>query len=166
METAVIDFLSASVQKENNTIGQSLISQLKELSGSRREILDEVSAARSHHFATGVPALDTMLTYFDRRAEARKMEFTVNVTPDLKAYVPSRISSDDITHLLADLLETQSSLSRLVQTARFVYKYILIGNGLSLNYRTPVSLFRQNLCCNSEYSSLLPTKIPAEAASV
>ena len=105
METAVIDFLSASVQKENNTIGQSLISQLKELSGSRREILDEVSAARSHHFATGVPALDTMLTYFDRRAEARKMEFTVNVTPDLKAYVPSRISSDDITHLLADLLE-------------------------------------------------------------
>ena len=105
METAVIDFLSASEQKGNNTLGQSLISQLRELSGSRREILDEVSAARSHHFATGVPALDTMLTYFDRRAEARKMEFTVNVTPDLKAYVPSRISSDDITHLLADLLE-------------------------------------------------------------
>ena len=105
METAVIDFLSASNQKENNALGQSLISQLRELSGSRREILDEVSAARSHHFATGVPALDTMLTYFDRRAEARKMEFTVNVTPDLKAYVPSRISSDDITHLLADLLE-------------------------------------------------------------
>lgn len=105
METAVIDFLSASEQKENNTLGQSLVSQLKELSGSRREILDEVSAARSHHFATGVPALDTMLTYFDRRAEARKMKFTVNVTPDLKAYVPSRISSDDITHLLADLLE-------------------------------------------------------------
>lgn len=105
METAVIDFLSASNQKENNALGQSLVSQLKELSGSRREILDEVSAARSHHFATGVPALDTMLTYFDRRAEARKMEFTVNVTPDLKAYVPSRISSDDITHLLADLLE-------------------------------------------------------------
>lgn len=105
METAVIDFLSANEQKENNTLGQSLVSQLKELSGSRREILDEVSAARSHHFATGVPALDTMLTYFDRRAEARKMKFTVNVTPDLKAYVPSRISSDDITHLLADLLE-------------------------------------------------------------
>ena len=105
METAVIDFLSASNQKENNALGQSLVSQLRELSGSRREILDEVSAARSHHFATGVPALDTMLTYFDRRAEARKMEFTVNVTPDLKAYVPSRISSDDITHLLADLLE-------------------------------------------------------------
>lgn len=105
METAVIDFLSASNQKENNALGQSLIFQLRELSGSRREILDEVSAARSHHFATGVPALDTMLTYFDRRAEARKMEFTVNVTPDLKAYVPSRISSDDITHLLADLLE-------------------------------------------------------------
>ena len=105
METAVIDFLSASNQKENNTLGQSLIFQLRELSGSRREILDEVSAARSHHFATGVPALDTMLTYFVRRAEARKMEFTVNVTPDLKAYVPSRISSDDITHLLADLLE-------------------------------------------------------------
>lgn len=105
METAVIDFLSASNQKENNALGQSLVSQLRELSGSRREILDEVSAARSHHFATGVPALDTLLTYFDRRAEARKMEFTVNVTPDLKAYVPSRISSDDITHLLADLLE-------------------------------------------------------------
>ena len=105
METAVIDFLSASNQKENNALGQSLVSQLRELSGSRREILDEVSAARSHHFATGVPALDTMLTYFDRRAEARKMEFTVNVTSDLKTYVPSRISSDDITHLLADLLE-------------------------------------------------------------
>lgn len=67
METAVIDFLSASNQKENNALGQSLVSQLRELSGSRREILDEVSAARSHHFATGVPALDTMLTYFDRR---------------------------------------------------------------------------------------------------
>lgn len=105
METAVIDFLSASNQKENNALGQSLVSQLRELSGSRREILDEVSAARSHHFATDVPALDTMLTYFDRRAEARKMEFTVNVTSDLKTYVPSRISSDDITHLLADLLE-------------------------------------------------------------
>lgn len=105
METAVIDFLSASEQKGNNTLGQSLISQLRELSGSRGEILNEVSVARSHHFATGVPALDTLLAYFDRRAEARKMEFTVNVTPDLKAYVPSRISSDDITHLLADLLE-------------------------------------------------------------
>ena len=105
METAVIDFLSASNQKENNALGQSLVSQLRELSGSRREILDEVSAARSHHFATGVPVLDTLLAYFDRRAEARKMEFAVNVTPDLTAYVSSKISSDDITHLLADLLE-------------------------------------------------------------
>ena len=105
METAVIDFLSANEQKENNTLGQSLISQLRELSGNRREILNEVSAARSHHFATGVPALDTLLTYFDRRAEARKIKFSVNVTPDLTAYVSSRISSDDITHLLADLLE-------------------------------------------------------------
>lgn len=105
METAVIDFLSASEQKENNTSGQSLISQLRELSGSRREILDEVSAAHSHHFATGVPALDTLLAYFDRRSEARKIEFAVNVTPDLTAYVSSKISSDDITHLLADLFE-------------------------------------------------------------
>lgn len=105
METAVIDFLSASEQKENNTLGQSLISQLRELSGSRGEILNEVSVARSHHFATGVPALDTLLAYFDRRAEARKIEFAVNVTPGLKAFVSSRISSDDITHLLADLLE-------------------------------------------------------------
>ena len=37
METAVIDFLSANEQKENNTLGQSLVSQLKELSGSRRK---------------------------------------------------------------------------------------------------------------------------------
>ena len=105
LETAVTDFLSADGAEKNKALGASLILQLKELSGSRREILDEVSAARSRHFATGIPALDTLLDYFDRRAEARKMEFTVNIAPNLAAYVPSKISSEDITHLLADLLE-------------------------------------------------------------
>lgn len=105
LEAAVIDFLSADGVEKNKALGASLILQLKELSGSRREILDEVSAARSRHFATGIPALDTLLDYFDRRAEARKMEFTVNIAPNLAAYVPSKISSEDITHLLADLLE-------------------------------------------------------------
>ena len=105
LETAVTDFLSADGDEKNKAMGASLILQLKELSGSRREILDEVSAARSRHFATGIPALDTLLDYFDRRAEARKMEFTVNIAPNLAAYVPSKISSEDITHLLADLLE-------------------------------------------------------------
>ncbi len=105
LEAAVIDFLSADGVEKNKALGASLIRQLKELSGSRREILDEVSAARSRHFATGIPALDTLLDYFDRRAEARKMEFTVNIAPNLAAYVPSKISSEDITHLLADLLE-------------------------------------------------------------
>lgn len=105
METAVTDFLSADKTEKSAALGISLILQLRELSGSRRDILDEVSAARSHHFATGVPALDTLLAYFDRRAEARKMEFTVNITPDLAAHVPSRISSEDINHLLSDLLE-------------------------------------------------------------
>lgn len=105
LEAAVIDFLSADGVEKNKALGASLIRQLKELSGSRREILDEVSAARSRHFATDIPALDTLLDYFDRRAEARKMEFTVNIAPNLAAYVPSKISSEDITHLLADLLE-------------------------------------------------------------
>ena len=105
LEAAVIDFLSADGVEKNKSLGASLIRQLKELSGSRREILDEVSAARSRHFATGIPALDTLLDYFDRRAEARKMEFTVNIAPNLAAYVPSKISSEDMTHLLADLLE-------------------------------------------------------------
>ena len=105
LETAVTDFLSADGDEKNKALGASLILQLKELSGNRREILDEVSAARSRHFATGIPALDTLLDYFDRRAEARKMEFTVNIAPNLAAYVPSKISSEDITHLLADLLE-------------------------------------------------------------
>ena len=105
LETAVTDFLSADGDEKNKALGASLILQLKELSGSRREILDEVSAARSRHFATGIPALDTLLDYFDRRTEARKMEFTVNIAPNLAAYVPSKISSEDITHLLADLLE-------------------------------------------------------------
>lgn len=105
LETAVTDFLSADGAEKNKALGASLILQLKELSGSRREILDEVSAARSRHFATSIPALDTLLDYFDRRAEARKMKFTVNIAPNLEAYVPSKISSEDITHLLADLLE-------------------------------------------------------------
>ena len=105
LETAVTDFLSADGDEKNKALGASLILQLKELSGNRREILDEVSAARSRHFATGIPALDTLLDYFDRRAEARKMEFTVNIAPNLATYVPSKISSEDITHLLADLLE-------------------------------------------------------------
>lgn len=105
LETAVTNFLSADGDEKNKALGASLILQLKELSGNRREILDEVSAARSRHFATGIPALDTLLDYFDRRAEARKMEFTVNIAPNLVTYVPSKISSEDITHLLADLLE-------------------------------------------------------------
>ena len=105
MESAVADFLSADESEINHALGQSLIFQLRELSGNRKEILDEISSARSHHFATGVPALDTLLAYFDRRAEARKMEFTVNITPDLTEYVPAKISSDDLNHLLADLLE-------------------------------------------------------------
>lgn len=105
METAVTDFLSSDATEKNSFLGQSLILQLRELSGSRREILDEVSAARSHHFDTGVPSLDTLLAYFDRRAEGREIEFAVNITPDLTAYVPARISPEDISHLLADLLE-------------------------------------------------------------
>lgn len=79
--------------------------EIRDLSASRTNTLAEIYAKKFTHYDTGISALDTILNYMNKRASQRNTDLSVHIAVSLEDYIPRTISSDDLTHLLSDLLE-------------------------------------------------------------
>lgn len=107
MENAVCAFLISEPEDMEilRARGEMLCLEIESLSRNRNNTLKEIYSQRTKQHHTGLPALDTLLNYMDKRANAEGTAFSVNNSLELSLYVPKQITLEDLNHLLFDLLE-------------------------------------------------------------
>ncbi len=107
MENAVCEYLVSDfsdVEATKNR-GNTLCLEIQSLSRNRSDTLKEIYEKKSRHYSTGISSLDTLLNYMDKRATGDNIQFIVHNPLELETYIPKQISTEDLTHVLSDLLE-------------------------------------------------------------
>lgn len=101
-EYFITDFATLDDAKN---LAQTLLLEIEALSKNRSNIILEMNISKSKHYSTGVPSLDTLLNYMDKRARQEHINLSVHMSIDLNTYIPKAITSEDLVHVLSDLLE-------------------------------------------------------------
>nr|MBQ8253679.1 GHKL domain-containing protein [Lachnospiraceae bacterium] len=108
MENAVSDFLAQADTSDIvqlKSYGEQLAAQLQSMSQDRKGILADYTNHNTHLLHTGVVAVDAILAYMQKKADANKITITCKHTPETLNYLLEQISADDLSHMLSDLLE-------------------------------------------------------------
>ena len=133
MNNAVCEYLisDTNASQTMKTKGDSLLTELRQLSENRTNILSEIYANKYKSYETGVTALDTLLNYMEKRASQEDIHLAVHIALDLKDYIPHIITSGDLVHLLSDLLEnafiaTNHCMTRNIQLQFYVSQKVFI----------------------------------------
>lgn len=108
MELAVRDFLTEyktldSIQIEKK--GQALLSSLSEMAQNRTGILHDYQSSGRETSSTGCCSIDAILSLMKNRALTAHIDFSVSLHADMSAFDSLGVSEEDLTHLLADLLD-------------------------------------------------------------
>lgn len=108
MENAVLNYLSADNFHNPDKMkqyGLELSEKLQDMTRDRQGILDSYDHESHQLRLTGHVSLDAILVYMQKRADANHILLECKHTPDTIDYLLSKISEDDLTHLLSDLME-------------------------------------------------------------
>lgn len=151
LENAVCDYLTSEFTDSKSALekGNSLLLEVKNLSNNRTNILSEICTNKSKQFSTGVPSLDTLLNYMDKRAAQSNIFLSVHIALKLSEFIPCIISSDDFVHVLSDLLEnafiaTEKVQNRIVRLQFYqVQKFFVIetaDNGIPFETTSLVNM--------------------------
>lgn len=108
MENAVLNYLSADNFHNPDKMkqyGLELSEKLQDMTRDRQGILDSYDHESHQLRLTGHVSLDAILVYIQKKADANHILLECKHTPDTIDYLLSKISEDDLTHLLSDLME-------------------------------------------------------------
>ena len=108
MENAVLNYLSADNFHNPDKMkqyGLELSEKLQDMTRDRQGILDSYDHESHQLRLTGHVSLDAILVYMQKKADANHILLECKHTPDTIDYLLSKISEDDLTHLLSDLME-------------------------------------------------------------
>lgn len=108
MENAVINFLSTEDFHNPDKLkqyGLELTQKLQDMTRDRRGILNSYDSECHNLRLTGHVSLDAILVYMQKKADANHIIFECRHTPETIDYLLTKISEDDLTHLLSDLME-------------------------------------------------------------
>lgn len=108
MEHAVTDFLSGSQDGNPESLrqyGMELTEKLREMAQDRQGILDSYESESHKLKLTGHVSLDAMLVYMQKKALTNHITFECKHSPETIDYLLSKISEEDLTHILSDLAE-------------------------------------------------------------
>lgn len=108
MENAVLNYLSADNFHNPDKMkqyGLELSEKLQDMTRDRQGILDSYDHKSHQLRLTGHVSLDAILVYMQKKADANHILLECKHTPDTIDYLLSKISEDDLTHLLSDLME-------------------------------------------------------------
>ena len=108
MENAVINFLSTEDFHNPDKLkqyGLELTQKLQDMTQDRRGILNSYDSECHNLRLTGHVSLDAILVYMQKKADANHIIFECKHTPETIDYLLTKISEDDLTHLLSDLME-------------------------------------------------------------
>lgn len=106
MELAVCEYLEAeATDGDTRKKGEQLASGLKSMAQERKGTLNSYRHDEHSLPVTGVCVLDALFTYMQQRALAQNINFSLHITGDIVKMTEDIISGEDLSHLLADLLE-------------------------------------------------------------
>lgn len=106
MELAVCEYLEAeATDGDTRKKGEQLASGLKSMAQERKGTLNSYRHDEHALPVTGVCVLDALFTYMQQRALAQNINFSLHITGDIVKMTEAIISGEDLSHLLADLLE-------------------------------------------------------------
>lgn len=106
MELAVCEYLEAeATDDDTRKKGEQLASGLKSMAQERKGTLNSYRHDEHALPVTGVCVLDALFTYMQQRALAQNINFSLHITGDIVKMTEDIISGEDLSHLLADLLE-------------------------------------------------------------
>ena len=108
MELAVYDFLSAGNKYspiEREKLGLTLARELQSMSRNRRDELSSPYLPEQVIPTTEIPTVDILLSFLHKRASEWQISYSVTVDSNLTNLTSEEISVEDLTHLLADLIE-------------------------------------------------------------
>lgn len=108
MENAVTEFLlcrTSAELSEAKIYGEKLVAELQFMFQDRKGIMDDYHSQNVCLTQTGTVAVDAMLAYMQKKAASKQVVFTCKHTPAAMGHLLTRISPEDLSHLLSDLLE-------------------------------------------------------------
>lgn len=106
MELAVCEYLEDGITDgDTRKKGEQLSNELKTMAQDRKGTLNSYRHDEHALPATGVCVLDALFTYMQQRALAQNINFSLHITGDIVKMTEDIISGEDLSHLLADLLE-------------------------------------------------------------
>lgn len=109
MANAVYEYLTSSDNidtEKRMDYGNQLLNELRHMTESREKILATLSISELYHSSTGIAALDALISYMGKRAKLADIKFTANISETINlSAVSSRMLTEDMVHLLADLIE-------------------------------------------------------------
>ena len=106
MELAVCEYLEAeATDGDTRKKGEQLSNELKTMAQDRKGTLNSYRHDEHALPATGVCVLDALFTYMQQRALAQNINFSLHITGNIVKMTEDIISGEDLSHLLADLLE-------------------------------------------------------------
>lgn len=111
--------------------GHLLIEDLTNMSKDRKTVLSTLSITQSCHLSTDIAALDALLSYMSKQATLADIKLTFTISETLNLSVSSPIDSNDLVHLLADLIEnaiiaTTGCANRTIQLQLYPYNQTLL----------------------------------------
>lgn len=133
MINAVYDYLTSGNHNDrtHSDYGNLLLKDLTNMSRDRETVLSTLSITQSCRLSTGIPALDALLSYMSKQANLADVKLTFTMPETLKLPVSSPISSNDLVHLLADLIDnaiiaTSGCVNRTIQLRMYLYNQSLL----------------------------------------
>lgn len=106
MELAVCEYLETEATNDDiRKKGEQLASGLKTMAQDRKGTLNSYRHDEHTLPVTEVCVLDALFTYMQQRALAQNINFSLHITGNIVKMTEDVISGEDLSHLLADLLE-------------------------------------------------------------
>lgn len=133
MANAVYEYLTSDNQNEKRpaNYGNLLLKDLANLSEDRKAVISTLSTAQSCHLSTGISTLDALLSYMNKQACLADIKLIFTISKTLSLSISSSISSNDLVHLLADLIDnaiiaTSGCINRTIQLRIYLYNQTLL----------------------------------------
>ena len=109
--------------------GEDLILQLQQMASERDGILSTYEKNFARHTQIGIPSIDAVLQYMEKRAGSSRIRYKMKFDPNLKETMLKQIEEHDVLHMLSDLIE-----NAIIAVSHADKKEILIHIGFSYDH--------------------------------
>ena len=126
MEDMVTNYLSGNDFtdiRQMKAYGNELANKLHEMAKDRKGILDNYEMASGKLKLTGRVSIDAVMAYMQKKAIANHITLECRHTPENIDYLLTKISEEDLTHLLSDLLENALIAMREQENGRLLVTF-------------------------------------------